>query len=112
MQPDKLHADEEVVANAAKTAEVVATSIDGHRASLQPTVDSVTATGWDGSARQAFDRAYEDWQNGVVSLVGSLRELGGNTALAGQDFARADDAARERINQVQGAGAFDGALRS
>lgn len=112
MQPEQLHADQSVVTNAAEDADRVATSIDGHLATLQPTVDTVLASGWAGGARDAFETAYEEWKAGVVKLAASLRELGGNTMMAGQDFDQADQAARQRISQVQSMGAFDGALKS
>ena len=111
MNSDQLHGVTETLERAAATAGTVADSIDGHRAALRPTVDAVRSGGWEGSARAAFDRAYERWEEGLVRLVGSLRTLGENTTFSVNTYASADEAGQSQMNQIEGMGAFGGALR-
>jgi WXG100 family type VII secretion target len=108
---DQLHGVTETLERAAATAGTVSDNIEGHRAALRPTVDTVRADGWDGSSRIAFERAYAEWEEGITRLVTSLRGLGENTTYSVNLYSSVDEAGQSRMNQVQGMGAFDGALR-
>jgi WXG100 family type VII secretion target len=108
---DQLSGVTETLERAAATAGAVSDSIEGHRAALRPTVDAVRADGWDGSSRLAFDRAYEQWEEGLTRLVTSLRGLGDNTTYSVNMYSSVDEAGQSRLDQVQGMGAFGGALR-
>jgi WXG100 family type VII secretion target len=110
MAGDQLHGVTETLERAAATAGAVSDSIEGHRSALRPTVDTARA-GWAGSARVAFDRAHEEWEDGITRLVASLRGLGENTSYSVNMYTSADEAGQSQMNQVQGMGAFGGALR-
>ena len=69
------------------------------------------ASEWRGSAAEAFARAHEKWETGMVSLCGSLRTLGENTAFSMNTYAEANEAGQTQLSKVESMGAFGGALR-
>ena len=110
MNQNQLHGEMESLDHGAKSAATVSDSIDAHRTALHPIVDAIRGGGWQGLSRTAFDRAYDDWEEGVVRLVESLRSLGDNTTYAMRQYGDADESSNAQLNQVQGTGAFNGAL--
>ena len=110
MNQNQLYGDEESLGHGARSAATVSDSIDAHRTALHPIVDAIRGGGWQGLSRTAFDRAYDDWEEGVVRLVTSLRSLGDNTTFAMGQYGDADESSNAQMNQVQSMGAFNGAL--
>ncbi|RKR91900.1 WXG100 family type VII secretion target [Micromonospora pisi] len=111
MAADQLHGVTETLERAAGMAGTVSGNIEGHRASLRPTVDALKGQ-WEGTARPAFDAAHEQWEQGITRLVTALNSLGENTRFSSNTYLQADEAGRASVNQAQGAGAFGGALRA
>ena len=110
MAGDQLHGMTETLERAASTAGTVSTSIDGHRASLRPTVEALKGQ-WEGTARVAFEQAHQTWEDGIVRLVAALQSLGENTTYSVNTYVAADDANRANLDKVAGLGAFGGALK-
>jgi WXG100 family type VII secretion target len=111
MSADQLHGVTETLERAASMAGTVSGSIEGHRASLRPTVDALKGQ-WEGTARPAFDAAHEQWELGITRLVTALNSLGENTQFSSNTYLAADEAGRAGVSQAQGMGAFGGALRA
>jgi len=109
---NQLHGEMESLDHGAKSAATVSDSIDAHRTALHPIVDAIRGGGWQGLSRTAFDRAYDDWEEGVVRLVTSLRSLGEHTTFAMGEYGNADDTSNTQMSQVQSMGAFNGALKA
>ncbi|MCA2218182.1 WXG100 family type VII secretion target [Wangella sp. NEAU-J3] len=101
----------ETLERAASVAGNVAGSIDGHRASLRPTVEALRGQ-WEGTGRVAFEGAHQTWEEGINRLVAALRALGENTAYSVNTYVAADETNRANFEKVQNLGAFGGALRS
>jgi len=107
---NQLYGETESLDHGARSAAAVSDSIDGHLTALHPIVDAIRGGGWQGTSRTAFDSAYDTWEQGVVRLVASLRSLGDNTTFARGQYGDADESSNAQMSQVQGMGAFNGAL--
>lgn len=100
----------ETLERAASMAATVSGSIEGHRASLRPTVEALEGQ-WEGSGRRAFENAHHVWEEGVVRLVAALQSLGENTRYSVNTYVAADEANRANLDRIQGMSAFGGALQ-
>lgn len=106
---DQLHGVTETLERAAAMASTVSGDIEGHRASLRPTVDALKGA-WEGTARPAFDSAHAQWEAGIARLTTALNSLGENTRFSSNTYLNADQASASGLNAVQGASPFGGAL--
>lgn len=106
---DQLHGVTETLERAAAMAATVSGDIEGHRASLRPTVDALKGA-WEGTARPAFDAAHAQWEQGISRLTTALDSLGENTRFSSNTYLSADQASASGLNAVQGASPFGGAL--
>ncbi|MFE9207253.1 WXG100 family type VII secretion target [Micromonospora sp. NPDC007230] len=108
---DQLHGVTETLERAAAMAGTVSGSIEGHRATLRPTVEALRGQ-WEGTARPAFDAAHEQWEQGITRLVAALNSLGENTRFSSNTYLVADEAGAASLNSAAGHSPFGGALRA